>query len=81
MTLAMMTRASLGHTGHALAASVPTQLIYLAAFAAAVARIAAGFAPSVELLHIAAGAWALAFIGFTTIYGRSLLTAPRRAVG
>src|SRR5262249_37217506 len=29
MTLAVMTRASLGHTGHKLAASLPTQLIYL----------------------------------------------------
>ena len=45
MTLAVMTRASLGHTGHDLVASIPTQLIYLAALIAALARVAAAFVP------------------------------------
>jgi uncharacterized protein involved in response to NO len=39
MTLAVMTRASLGHAGQELAASVPTQLIFLGALIAALARI------------------------------------------
>jgi uncharacterized protein involved in response to NO len=43
MTLAVMTRASLGHTGQELAASLPTQAIYLCAFIAALARINRGF--------------------------------------
>ena len=39
MTLAVMTRASLGHTGQALVASPSTQLIYAAIVIAAVARV------------------------------------------
>ena len=45
MTLAVMTRASLGHTGHALIASIATQAIYVAVVLAAVTRIAAALAP------------------------------------
>jgi hypothetical protein len=41
MTLAVMTRATLGHTGHELVASVSTQFIYAAVFIAAIARICA----------------------------------------
>jgi uncharacterized protein involved in response to NO len=44
MTLAVMTRASLGHTGQELVASGPTQLIYLCAFIAALTRIIAALA-------------------------------------
>jgi len=45
MTLAVMTRASLSHTGQGLVASLPTQFIYLFAFIAALARIIAAFEP------------------------------------
>ena len=76
MTLAVMTRASLGHTGHDLVASLPTQLIYLAALVAALARIAAAFAPSVLLLHLAGFAWVAAFAGFAAAYGPMLLRYP-----
>jgi uncharacterized protein involved in response to NO len=72
MTLAVMTRASLGHTGQELVASLPTQLIYLCAFIAALARIIAAFEPSRALLHIAAAAWILAFGGFAVFFGREL---------
>jgi uncharacterized protein involved in response to NO len=41
MTLAVMTRASLGHTGRALTASAATQAIYAAVVLATLARIAA----------------------------------------
>jgi uncharacterized protein involved in response to NO len=44
MTLAVMTRASLGHTGQELAASGATQLIYVLVVVAASARIAAALA-------------------------------------
>jgi uncharacterized protein involved in response to NO len=76
MTLAVMTRASLGHTGQELVASLPTQLIYLFAFIAALARIIAAFEPSRALLHIAAAAWILAFGGFVVFFGRLLIGRP-----
>ena len=78
MTLAVMTRTSLGHTGHKLAASVPTQLIYLCALAAGLLRIAAAFEPSDALLHGAAFAWVAAFGGFAVIFGPLLLGRSSR---
>lgn len=78
MTLAMMTRASLGHTGQALKAMAPTQIIYGLALASALVRIAAAFSPSVALLHLAALLWAAAFAGFAVAYGPALVR-PRGA--
>jgi len=79
LTLAVMTRATLGHTGRELAASVPTQLIYAAVFIAAIARICAAIEPRwVELeLHIAALAWTAAFLGFGIVYG-PMLWGPKK---
>jgi uncharacterized protein involved in response to NO len=79
MTLAVMTRASLGHTGHELRASWSTQSIYAAVLIAALARICAALEPSHidALLHVAAFAWAAAFLGFAVTYG-PLLMAPRQ---
>ena len=69
MTLAVMTRASLGHTGHQLTASRPLHLIYLAAIVAAVARVAAAFDVLREpMLHLSATAWVAAFCGFVIVY-------------
>jgi uncharacterized protein involved in response to NO len=76
MTLAVMTRASLAHTGCKLVASRPTQMIYLCALVAALARIFAAFEPSSALLHIAAFAWILAFGGFAAVYGPLLMGRP-----
>ena len=73
MTLAVMTRASLGHTAHQLAASVRTQIIYLFALIAALARICAAFEPSSALLYAAGLAWVLAFGGFAAFFGPLLL--------
>jgi len=81
MTLAVMTRASLGHTGQELAASVPTQMIYFCALFAALARIAAAFQPSSALLYAAAFAWVLAFGGFAAIFGPLLLGRPPNWAG
>jgi uncharacterized protein involved in response to NO len=80
MTLAVMSRASLGHTGRPLAASTPLQAIYAAAAIAALARIAAALLPDtgIELLHVAALAWAAAFLGFAALYA-PLLCLPKRA--
>jgi uncharacterized protein involved in response to NO len=78
MTLAVMTRASLGHTGNALTASPAVLAIYIFAVIAALSRIAAAFGiePQTMLLHIAAGAWILAFGGFAVVFG-PLLVRPR----
>ena len=79
MTLSIMTRATLGHTGRALAAGRLTQAIYGLVVAAAVLRIAAAFAPAATaLLHAAAAAWIAAFWIFAVGYGPALFQ-PRRA--
>src|SRR3954451_10897644 len=57
MTLAVMSRASLGHTGRALVASRPLQMAYVLVLVATVARICA----AAPLLPLAALAWATAF--------------------
>jgi uncharacterized protein involved in response to NO len=78
MTLAVMTRASLGHTGQALVASPATQAIYAAAVIAALARICAAIHPDLtSLLYVAALAWAVAFLGFAVCYGPALLQRRR----
>jgi len=75
MTLAVMTRASLGHTGRPLTASPATQAIYAAIIVAAVARICAVIHPAYgeALLLIAALGWVIAFFGFALVYGPLLL--------
>jgi uncharacterized protein involved in response to NO len=82
MTLAVMTRASLGHTGQALTASRATQGIYVAIIVAALARVAAVVLPahSDALLHIAACGWIVAFLGFAVAFGPLLAGSPRRAL-
>ena len=76
MTLAVMTRASLGHTGRPLSASPATQVIYLCALVAALARIAATLTGWTDFMHVAAIAWIAAFGGFVAIYGPLLLARP-----
>jgi uncharacterized protein involved in response to NO len=78
MTLAVMTRASLGHTGRPLTATWPIKLIYVSAFLAALCRIIAAFAILREpLLAVSALAWVLAFGGFVIVYAPWLMS--RRA--
>ena len=80
MVLAMMTRASRGHTGRPLQADRATVAIYLAANLATVLRVAAPLFPEAMagLLGLAALLWGLAFGGFALVYGRMLVT-PRPA--
>lgn len=80
MTLAVMSRASLGHTGRTLAASLPTQFVYAAVVVAAVARICAAVLPDhmMTFLPVAGFAWVIAFAGFAAVYAK-VLCAPRRA--
>jgi uncharacterized protein involved in response to NO len=78
MTLAVMTRASLGHTGRPLTATRPIQAIYAAVILAAAARIAAGFGVARDpMLHLAAAAWVFAFAGFAAVFA-PLLAARRK---
>lgn len=79
MTIAVMTRASLGHTGRRLSASPATQAIYAAVVVAAVARVCAALEPahSEVLLLVAGTAWTLAFLGFASIYGPLLCSAHK----
>jgi uncharacterized protein involved in response to NO len=82
MTLAVMTRASLGHTAQALTASPATQAIYAAIVVAALARVAAVVWPAHGdvLLHIAACGWVVAFLGFAIAFGPLLAGSRRRAL-
>jgi uncharacterized protein involved in response to NO len=76
MTLAVMTRAALGHTGRPLVASGATQAVYAFAIVAALVRIIAAFAGSSRLLHLAAFAWLAAFGGYAMSYAPLLLRRP-----
>ena len=78
MTLAMMTRASLGHTGRALQAGRSETVIFALALLAVLARIAAGLTGSVWLLDLAGLAWIGAFGLFAVAYW-PVLTGPRLA--
>ncbi|MCA1475643.1 MULTISPECIES: NnrS family protein [Bradyrhizobium] len=82
MTLAVMTRASLGHTGQALTASPAVQAIYAAIVIAALARIGAVVLPAYGdvLLYVAACGWILAFLGFAVAFGPLLAGSGRRAL-
>ena len=78
MTLAVMTRATLGHTGQLLQAGRATEGIYALVLVAAVVRITAAFIGSVELLELAGLAWIAGFILFVLLYG-PLLVAHKPA--
>lgn len=75
MTLAVMTRATRGHTGQALTAPAGTVTIYTLMLLAVVSRLAAAFLPTIMVpaLTLAAVAWISAFGLFVVIYGRHLL--------
>ena len=80
MTLAVMTRATLGHTGRALTADKATIAIFALVNLGAAARIAASFWISNygAALTIGAALWSSAYLLFAITYGRYLL-APRLA--
>ncbi len=77
MTLAVMTRASLGHSGRELTASTATAALYAAILVAVVARLLAGFdVARMPMLHLAAAGWVLAYGTFAAVYW-PMLTKPR----
>lgn len=78
MTLAVMTRASRGHTGRPLTAGKVEVLIYVLINLAALTRVTGGLLPSVyqPLFMVSTGLWSAAFLAFVIGYGPMLLT-PR----
>ncbi len=78
MTLAVMTRATLGHTGRPLAAGSGTTAIYVLVTIAAIGRLVAPFAgvQFMPVLSLAGAAWSAAFGLFALFYLRPL-TQPR----
>jgi uncharacterized protein involved in response to NO len=79
MTLAVMTRATLGHTGRDVTSNPATVAIYGAMLVAALARIAAPLLPAIyyEALLVAGLAWLSAFGIFVLIYGPMLVGAKQ----
>lgn len=79
MILAVMTRATRGHSGQALTAPPATVALYAAVFAAALLRMAAALLPAhaAPLLAGAGLAWVAGFGGFALAYS-AMLFRPRR---
>ncbi len=78
MTLAVMTRATLGHTGRPLRAGPATRLIYGLVTIAAILRVLSPFAGAHGdvVLWTAGAAWAVAFGLFVFFYGVALVEPP-----
>jgi uncharacterized protein involved in response to NO len=82
MTLAIMTRATLGHTGRALAADRATVALYAMVQLGAALRVLAPVLPFdyPTVLAVAATLWGGAFVIFVGRFGPMLL-GPRPASG
>lgn len=78
MTLAVMTRATLGHTGRDLRAGRGLFATYIFVTLGAAARVAAPLVDGAyePLIWLAGGAWFAAFLLFLAICGPMLLAAP-----
>lgn len=78
MILAVMTRASLGHTARELKAAPTTVAAYVCVTIGALLRVAAsiGLGPYPMMLDIAGVFWALALLTFLIVY-RPILWSPR----
>lgn len=81
MTLAVMTRATLGHTGRDVVSTPPTIVIYGAIALAALIRVAAPVLSTVyyQSLLAAALCWIIAFGVFLAFYGPMLMRAREEA--
>jgi uncharacterized protein involved in response to NO len=81
MTLAVMVRSTLGHTGRPLRAGTAGYIIFAAILISALARITAALGLAGPwLMELAGGLWAAAFLGFVLFYGARLLR-PRVSRG
>ncbi|MDE2499470.1 MAG: NnrS family protein [Alphaproteobacteria bacterium] len=74
MILAVMTRATLGHTGRSLSAGPATKAMYVLVTAAAILRLAVPFAGAqmMVMLSLAGTAWCAAFGLFAVLYAGPL---------
>ncbi|MEM8651035.1 MAG: NnrS family protein, partial [Pseudomonadota bacterium] len=75
MTLAVMTRATLGHTGRKLKADFATTFIFLAAILSVIFRFLTGFNTFDEyfLIHASGVLWISGFLTFAFVYGQKIL--------
>lgn len=82
MTLAVMTRATLGHTGHALRADRKTVAIYALVTSGAALRLVAPLLPFdyLRIISVTGTLWAAAFVLFVAAYGPMLLRPRADAV-
>jgi len=82
MILAVMTRATLGHTGRALTANRATVTLYVMVTLAAATRVGAVWAGSwmMPALELSALLWIGTYGGFALVYGPMLLN-PRKTKG
>ena len=80
MTLAVMTRATLGHSGQELTAGPGTVALYLLVVASVLARLAGGVLPehAMALWTLAGLLWCSGFAGFVLLYGRLLIGTAQR---
>ena len=78
MTLAVMSRATLGHTGRELTAGPGTTTVYLSLIGSVFLRLAAGASPQLttELYQFSGLLWVTAYLGFAVIYS-PMLMRPR----
>ncbi|MBU2981247.1 NnrS family protein [Lentibacter algarum] len=76
MTLAVMARATLGHTGQELTAGAGTNAMFACVILALVCRVGASFWPDAArgFYSVSAVFWIVGFAGFAALYGRALLT-------
>lgn len=78
MVLAVMSRATLGHTGRELHAGIATTVIYVLVTLGAALRVSAAWIPFdyLHLIRCAGLLWGSAFLMFVLVYGPKLL-GPR----
>lgn len=80
MTVAVMMRATLGHTGRSLRAGVDGCFVFAAILFAAVLRLCAAFHPEQSiLLDLSAAAWSAGFLGYAVLFGGMVLKPKLRA--
>ncbi len=79
MTLAVMTRATLGHSNRPLHAGPGTVMLYAALVVGVLARLAGGLWPDLAMsfYHLAGAGWIIAFLGFALGYGRLFLSTSQ----
>lgn len=80
MTIAVMIRATLGHSGREVTAGLAAKLIFAALIVSVTARLVAAmnFDAAETVLHISAFGWLFAFVGFAICYAPALTGRSHR---